>query len=249
MKFTNIPPQEEQHPHISKQSPPSILDNFIDYRLYNNLAIYIMKPGLKLNFKDMANIINNGKVATSWALRISRLNDLWVIHIAPHPDIDIDFNLYERMNDLFSKDTEINVLGHLHLGIIQVKNKIALEAVVNKLIEIFSGVELPGIESIPIDPQYKVSESDNKYKMPTYLQHLEKFDEPTYKKYLLIIANLNDTKALSPAESKDLIRISKRMFKNKVLIKSDLDRLNDFAERYLNTNKKIKIALQYLINK
>lgn len=245
MKF--IVPEQTNNQLPIKQ-PTSLLDKFADYRLYDNLAIYIMKPDVKSNFKDLANIINNGMVATSWAIRIYYLNNIWTLHIAPHPELKIDFNLYEKICFLFSENKNLKILGHLHLGIIHTKNKTDLELIVNKLIEDFSHIKLSGVEIIPINENYQIQTITSKYKIPSYFKYYEQFDEPTYKKYLIIVSHLTNNKSIPQAEIKEIIRISKRMFKNKILIKSDLNKINKYAEQYLNTNYKIKIALTYLNN-
>jgi len=50
------------------------------------------------------------------------------------------------------------------------------------------------------------------------------------------------------SEKNEIIRISKKFFKTKVLKKRDLAEINDLAEKYIDQHSKIKIALQYILS-
>lgn len=244
-KILNKPQESPPLPSSSHKSSP--LEDVFDYRLYDNLAIYIMKLGMKGNFKTIAPVVNNGRVAPSWAIRIYYLNNEWTLHFASHPNITVDSNLREEVESIIN-DPDTKVLGHNHVAMIISAHKTTVESVVNKLVESYKDRLVPGIESQTIDPSYITESSTSKYRIPATFKVVESFDEETYKKYLIIIKRLVDDDSIPEAEKDEIIRISKRLFKTKVLKKRDLEEINGFAEQYIDQHSKIKIALQYILS-
>lgn len=249
MKFEKVLNKTPDDPHfqMDKTDVENPLDGVFDYKLYNNLAVYIMKSGVKGNFKLLAPIINNGTVAPSWAIRIYYLNNEWTLHFAPHPNIKIESNLRDDIEAMIN-DPDTKVLGHNHVAMIISAHKATIENVVNKLIDMYQDNVLPGIESQSLDAKYTSKTSTTKYKIPVNYKAVEMFDEETYKKYLIIIKRLIDDESIQESDKNETIRISKKLFKAKVLSKRDLNQINEYAEKYIDQHSKIRIALQYILS-
>lgn len=249
MKFEKVLDKTHDDPHflVDKPEVENPLDSVLDYKLYDNLAIYIMKPGIKGNFKTLAPIVNNGIIAPSWAIRIYYLNNEWTLHFAPHPNIAITSNLRDDI-ELLINDPDTKVLGHNHVAMIISLHKTTIENVVNTLITAYQNNKLPSIELQPIDVKYKTEISTVKYKIPVNYKSVEMFDEETYKKYLIIIKRLIDDASIQEIDKNEIIRISKKLFKTKVLNKRDLSQINEYTEKYIDQHSKIKIALQYILS-
>ncbi len=241
--FDKIPNDPILHIEESKQS---VMDDVLEYFLYENLAIYIMKQGIKGNFKAIAPLVNNGKNPASWAIRIYNINNEWTLHFAPHPNITIDINLREEVEALLGRE----VLGHNHVVMFITTRKDELEEVINFLIKGYSTKKLDGVEGQHIDSNYTIESSNKKYKLPAkYATIIESFDEETYDKYLIIIKKLLSNDSIDKKEKDEIIRIGKRFLKSKYLNTRESKFLNTCIEKHLDTHSKIKIALQYILTK
>lgn len=233
--------------HAESHHEESPLDDVFDYKLYNNIVVYIMKFGIKGNFKMFAPLVNNGKIAPSWAIRIYYLNNQWTIHIAPHPNLELSTSLVDEVDSIIDNKS-IQIVGHNHVAMTRCQHKITVENIVNKLIDFYKDKQIDGIENQAIDSRFITESSTTKYRIPSSFKIVEEFDEETYKKYLLIIKQLIDNKNLNEEERNEVMRIAKRFFKAKTLNKHELDQINLYVENHIDQHSKIKIALQYILS-
>lgn len=240
MKFNVVLDKIQNDPILEKKkNEKDVLDDVFDYKLYNNIAIYLMKPGVKGNFKLIAPVIHNG-IAPSWAIRIYYVNNNYTLHFASHPNIIIDFNLREYVESVFGHE----VLGHNHVVMITASSKELIERAINELIGAFKDNKLPLIECEAVDDKYLTETSIKKYKIPKGYS-IDVFDDTTYKKYLLFIKSLLNA-AMDENDKNEVIRISKRFISSKLLTTRELKQINSYIEKYIDSHIKIKIALQVL---
>jgi hypothetical protein len=54
--------------------------------------------------------------------------------------------------------------------------------------------------------------------------------------------------SIHETDKNEIIRISKKLFKSKVLNKRDLNQINEYTEKYVDQHSKIRIALQYILS-
>lgn len=218
------------------------LENIFSLHLYNCVAICLMKPGTKGNFKHISTLVNNGIEPASWTIRIFFTNGMWGAQVAPHSEIDkSDINIsVVSILDKFANNTDIELFANLHMGTIRSSNENIIEEVVNYLIEELKDKRLKNIETFKIEHRYTSSNSHKRYKIGYSLHSAENIDEQTISKYVSILIKLL-SKNLTDKERKKI-----QFIKNRKLAIEDKKYLLRLSQRYLTQSERIRIAMSYI---
>jgi hypothetical protein len=244
MKFDQIK-HEESHKSIThsiKNSGDQSEENIADIKLYENVAVYLMKPGTKGNFRYISTLANNGESPISWSIRVFFTAGKWNAQIAPHSEIDkalIDIDVASIVQKFESP--EIESLANLHFGNIRSSSEKAVQDAVNFLIENFKDKKLLGIETYKVFPNYTLEETNSTYEILYDLKPVDPQSEKfSHNKYAAIYRTLAQ-KNLSEKDTFAFKRIS-------------VSRLNEFdklallnlSQKYLSQAERIKIAMKFI---
>ena len=252
MKFDDI--KELTQKEIRKTFPQKInkidptVENIRDIQLYENFAIYIMQPGTKGNFQEISKLANDGTEAASWSSRIYLNKNSWVVHAAPHPGIkkeDIDFNLKDFVSEHFIGKKNLDINGNSHVVKFKTPYKKDVEEIISALIKELKNHKLKGIDQQPLFEDYVEDVLDKNFSIGFTTVSIDKLDEQTYRKYLLMIKKMMD-KGLEEEEKQTLMKISKTLFEQKSLSEKMSLELNELIYNNLTQKEKIEIAMRYL---
>lgn len=256
MKFEDIQEKtkkeiiESRHSFKNMKEPIDLVaENIRDIQLYENFAIYIMQPGTKGNLQEMSKLANDGENPASWACRIYLNKSNWNVQIAPHPGIDkenINFNLKEFVEEKYGDRHSVSVSGYDTVVKIKTQYKKDVEEIISSLIEELKKHKLDGIENQKIYEGYTQQPIDKNFSIGFTTVSIDKLDEQTYNKYLLMIKKMIDKGILDEDELDRLTKISKNLFEKKSLSEKMALELNDMIYNNLTQKEKIEIAMKYM---
>jgi len=208
-----------------------------------------MQPGTKGNLQELSKLANDGKEASSWACRIYLNKSNWNIQIAPHPGIkkeDINFNLKEFIEEQYGDRRSVSIGGYDTIVKIQAQYKKDVEEIISTVIEELKNHKLKGIENQKIYEEYTQQILEKNFSIGFTTVSIDKLDEQTYKKYLLMIKKMIEKGILDESELDKLTKISKTLFEKKSLSEKMALELNELIYNNLTQKEKIEIAMKYM---
>ena len=241
MRFNDIEFKNEKKKEFLKEK--SIISNISKIDLYDNIAVYLMKPGCKGNFKEIAKLANNGKEAISWSIRVFFTNGNWTVQVAPYPDLDkedINISILGLIDNQYKKSRSLKYFGNLRIGTIKTPKKNIAEKSINFLISNLKDKKLKGIESFEIDHKYSLKNSSKNYKILYNLDAISNTSEQTINKYKKIFSLVKER----VDNRKDLIRLNKIDFSNMSV--EDKEVLFLMSRKFLTESERIKIAMAFM---
>lgn len=234
MKFENI--KEKQYTkQIDKNYKKYHSDNVTLISLYPNVAVYLMKIGTKGDFKYLSTLANNGKEATSWAIRIYFTSNKWTAQVAPHSEINKE-NITINMNDVIESLEDVEKFSTLHIATIKSEDKSNIEKAIQAIISKLQNIKISGIENISINKNYIYQYTTTPYKIihSSITDH-----KSSNNKYIYLLKEIKK-KNISDIEIKKINDLKESLNEeNKKLILF-------LSQKYLTEAERIKIAMKFL---
>lgn len=215
------------------------VSNIASVTLYENVAVYLMKPGTKGNFKYISTLANNGKEAISWAIRVYYTTGKWSAQVAPHPGIDkSDINVsISEILDKYEKRSDVESFANLHIGTVRSEKEKVVENAINYLISELRDKKLKGVENFILNEHYTLQSSTQPYKIVYNLNKIQ--NRGSEKKYRIIQKFLVD-KQIRKSEREKLNSIQES------LTTEDKEFLYGMSKKYLSESERIRIAMIYM---
>ena len=248
MKFEKSDEIDKKKTFVGKKKNALVTDmsynNIKDVKIYKNFAIYIMKPGTKGYFKEVAKLANDGLEQLSWVSRIYYTNNVWTIQLAANPSLPKqELNFLSIGEKIVHKDDTLS--GNLHLITIKSKYKSHIEILVNYFISFFKENRIDGIEDHELTEKYTRKYSTGKFSID-FVKSSPDLDNDKYKKYLIVIHFLINNCILDEDEKEQLIKISKTFFKTHSLSDKQTNFIDSLSDLYITQSQKIKMAMNFL---
>lgn len=252
MKFDKAKEAKEQKAKKSKsfnKNKDFLYSRLQSFSIYGKVSICLMSPEMKGHFKYLSELVNDGKSVMPWTIKITHINENWTVYVGCHSDIEeCDISFIDILRGLEKNGIEISTMGTLHI-LSKIADKFAVEEIINILLKRIEDSKLDVLERHGINIKYTVQPtSAGLYTIPDNYLYDKEFDDQTYKKFITILDKLEKT-LMNRQDKKLFHRIGFKLIRNKYINKNERDQLNTFMQRYIPENDRIKIAMNYLLNK
>ena len=221
-------------------------DEFIYSRLntwtiFNNVSICIMNPEMKGHFSFLNELVNDGIHIMPWTIKITFIKGKWSIYIGHNSNVIPDITYKDSID---KEKYDVSYFKN-YLIISNIQDRIEVENIINKMIDMMKDSKLEIIESANINVKYTCEVKKGKFSISDEYLHSTEFDEGTYKKFLMMLDKLNQS-SIDGDDKKIFHNIGLKLIRNKYLDKSDREILNNLFRKYMNNKDRIKIAMKFL---
>lgn len=247
-KAKSIETQKIKKSKSLKKKNDFLYSRLFKFDIHNNVAICLMKPEMKGHFKYLSDLINDGKNVMPWTIKITHINENWSIYIGCHSsyeECDINFSgIFKRLEE---NGIDISEAQNLHI-LSNIKDKFSAEEIINILLKELESSSLKPLEKNDVNIKYTVQPCSGLYTIPDNFLYDRDFDDQTYKKFITILDKLEKS-LMNRNDRKVFHRIGFKLIKNKYINKEEREKLNQFLRTYVQEGERIKIAMNYLMNR